>query len=129
MKRLLPVLTLSLLLVGCGSVPNGTRWARSEVFFGLSRPNGPAITHAEWQAFVNDVVTPKFPAGLTIVDGTGQWRNATGRIEHEPSKVLVLFHPPNPVIDAQIDEIRALYCQRFNQEAVMKVTSSAHVVF
>jgi hypothetical protein len=129
MKKLLPILTLSLLLVGCGTAPSGSQWSRSEVFFGLSRPNGPAITTAEWQAFVNDVVTPKFPAGLTIVDSTGQWRNATGRIEHEPSKVLVLLHPANPAIDAQIDEIRALYCQRFNQEAVMKVTSYAQVAF
>ena len=107
----------------------GKSWARSEVFFGLSRPEGPAITDAEWQAFVNDVVTPKFPAGLTIVDGSGQWRHASGRIEREPSKVLVLFHPATPVVDAQIDEIRALYCRRFNQEAVMKVTSPARVAF
>jgi hypothetical protein len=129
MKRFFPVLTLSLLLVGCGTNPAGTRWARSEVFFGLSRPGGAAITHVEWQAFVNEVVTPKFPAGLTIVDSAGQWRNAAGRIEHEPSKMLVLLHPASPAIDAQIDEIRALYCQRFNQEAVMKVTSPARVAF
>ena len=128
MKKFFSVLTLSLLLVGCGTTP-GSRWARSEVFFGLSRPDGPAITNAEWQAFVNEVVTPKFPAGLTIVDSTGQWRNATGRIEHEPSKMLVLFHPASPVIDAQIDEIRTLYRRRFNQEAVMKVTSYAQVAF
>lgn len=129
MKKFLPVLTLSLLLIGCGSAPAGSRWARSEVYFGLSRPHGPAITTAEWQTFVNDVVTPKFPAGLTIVDSTGQWRNATGLIEREPSKVLVLLHPANKAVDAQIDEIRALYCQRFNQEAVMKVTSFAQVTF
>jgi hypothetical protein len=128
-KKLLSVLALSLLLVGCGTAPAGSRWARSEVFFGLSRPDGPAITLAEWQAFVNEVVTPKFPSGLTVVDSTGQWRHATGRIEQEPSKMLVLFHPASPVIDAQIDEIRALYCRRFNQEAVMKVTSYARVAF
>ena len=127
MKKFFPILTLSLLLIGCGTAPSG--WSRSEIFFGLSRPNGPAITTDEWQTFVNDVVTPKFPAGLTIVDSTGQWRNATGRIEYEPSKVLVLLHPANPLFDAQIDEIRSLYCQRFNQEAVMKVTSPARVVF
>ena len=87
------------------------------------------VTLAEWQNFVNEVVTPKFPAGLTIVDSAGQWRNAHGRIEQEPSKLLVLLHPRSAEIDAQIDEIRALYCQRFKQEAVMKVTSVAHVAF
>lgn len=128
MRTFFPVLVLSFLLAGC-STTDGSRWARSEVFFGLSRPDGPMITNAEWQAFVNEVVTPKFPAGLTIVDSAGQWRNANGRIEQEPSKLLVLLHPQNPAIEAQIDEIRALYCQRFQQEAVMKATSVALVVF
>ena len=107
MKKLLPVFVLSLLLAGCSSTSTGARWSRSEVFFGMSRPNGPAITSAEWQTFVNDVVTPKFPAGLTIVDSTGQWRNAAGTIEQEPSKMLVLLHPANPAVESQIDEIRA----------------------
>ena len=128
MRKVFPVLVLSLLMAGCSTTPSA-RWARSEVFFGLSRPDGAMITNAEWQSFVNDVVTPKFPAGLTIVDSAGQWRNAHGRIEREPSKLLVLLHPQSPKIDAQIDEIRVLYCQRFNQEAVMKVTSAAHVAF
>jgi hypothetical protein len=129
MKRLFPIVTLSLILVGCGTTPVGSRWARSEVFFGLSRPNGPAITTTEWQAFVNEVVTPKFPSGLTIVDTVGQWQNATGKIDREPTKMLVLFHPATPDVDARIDEIRKLYCQRFDQEAVMKVTSYAQVAF
>ena len=129
LSKLFPVLVLSLLLVGCSTTIPESRWARSEVFFGLSRPHGPAITPAEWQEFVTEVVTPKFPAGLTIVDSTGQWRNASGRIENEFSKMLVLIHPVSPAIDAQIDEIRASYCRRFEQEAVMKVTSSARVAF
>ena len=128
MRKFFPALMLSLLLSGCGTTAN-SRWARSEVFFGLSRPDGSMITNTEWQTFVNEVVTPKFPAGLTIVDSAGQWRNAHGRIEQEPSKMLVLLHPQSPTFDAQIDEIRALYRQRFNQEAVMKVTSAAHVAF
>ena len=128
MTKCFPVVMLSLLLAGCGTTAN-SRWARSEVFFGLSRPDGAMITNAEWQTFVNEVVTPKFPAGLTIVEGAGQWRNANGRIEQEPSKMLVLLHPQSPMIDAQIDEIRTLYRQRFNQEAVMRVTSAASVAF
>jgi hypothetical protein len=128
MRQFFPVLVFSLLLSGCGTTAS-SRWARSEVYFGLSRPDGSMITNTEWQTFVNEVVTPKFPAGLTIVDSAGQWRNAYGRIEQEPSKMLVLLHPQSPTIEAQIDEIRTLYRQRFNQEAVMKVTSAAHVAF
>ena len=99
------------------------------MFFGLQRRDGAPVTEQEWASFVEQVVTPRFPSGLTVFDGAGQWRNAANRIEREPSKVLVILHPASESIDAQIDEVRRLYCERFNQEAVMKVTSAAHVAF
>lgn len=128
MKKLCTALLLALLLAGCATIPGGG-WTRSEMFFGLQRRNGTTITEQDWSAFVEQVVTPRFPAGLTVFDGAGQWRNASGRIEREPSKVLVILHPGTAAIDAQIDEIRRLYCERFDQEAVMKVTSPARVAF
>lgn len=126
MKRLFSILLLTLLLAGC--VSNGP-WTRSEMYFGLQRRDGTQVTENEWRSFVEQVVTPRFPAGLTVFDGAGQWRNAVNRVEREPSKVLVIFHPTSESIDAKIDEVRRLYCERFNQEAVMKVTSAARVAF
>lgn len=120
---------LSIGLVGCQSPGGGQRWVRSEVHFGLARPDGSMITAAEWQAFVDEVVTPRFPAGLSIVDTTGQWRDRQGQVVHEPSKMLVLLHQPGIAIEAAIDEIRRQYCRRFDQEAVMKVTTKARVAF
>lgn len=129
MKRLLLILALAAVLAGCQSAGPGQRWVRSEVHFGLSKPDGSLITAQEWDAFVNEIVTPKFPAGLSIVDSHGQWRNASGRIEREPSKVLVILHPRTAASESEIDDIRARYCRRFQQEAVMKVTTSALVTF
>jgi hypothetical protein len=126
MKRLYSIFLLTLLLAGC--VSSGP-WTRSEMYFGLQRRDGAPVTEQEWMSFVEQVVTPRFPAGLTVFDGAGQWRNAAGRIEREPSKVLVILHPNSESIDAKIDEVRRLYCERFNQEAVMKVTSAARVAF
>lgn len=126
MKRLCLIVLVALLLAGC--VSSGT-WTRSEMYFGLQRRDGASVTEREWASFVEDVVTPRFPAGLTVFDGAGQWRNAASRIEREPSKVLVILHPRSESIDAKIDEVRRLYCERFNQEAVMKVTSVARVAF
>ena len=123
------LLVLALFAGGCATRTPSTAWVRSEVYFGLHRPDGGAVSATEWQAFVNEIVTPKFPSGLTIVDSVGQWRHANGRIESEPSKVVVLLHPSNSRAEADIDEIRQLYCQRFAQEAVMKVTSPARVAF
>lgn len=122
------LLVLVFLTAGCCGVP-GTRWVRSEVFFGLSRPEGGAVTAADWQLFLDEVVTPRFPEGLSIVEVSGQWRNLRGDIDREPSKMLILLHRPNAAINARVDEIRAEYRRRFNQEAVMKVTSRARVEF
>jgi hypothetical protein len=128
MKRTGFALLLALLLVGCSSLSSG-QWTRSEMYFGLLRLDGTPVTENDWKTFVEQVVTPRFPAGLTVFDGAGQWRNAAGRIDREPSKVLVILHPNTESIDAKIDEVRRLYCERFNQEAVMKVTSVARVSF
>ena len=122
-------LTLSIALFGCAAGPAGQPWVRSEIYFGLSKPGGGMVSAEEWQRFVDEVITPKFPAGLSVVDASGQWREQSGRIAHEPSKMLVLLHPKDAAIEAQIDEIRAEYRRRFQQEAVMKVTSSARVEF
>ena len=128
MKRLLLILVLATALAGCHT-PSGQTWVRSEIYFGQTKPSGAHITPTEWQTFLDEVVTPQFPAGLTLFDAAGQWRNATGHIDREPSKVLVLVHRPGHEIERQIDVIRATYCQRFEQEAVLKVTSKASVAF
>ncbi|HUR56950.1 MAG TPA: DUF3574 domain-containing protein [Opitutaceae bacterium] len=128
MKKLFSVLVLAVLLVGCTGV-SGDRWVRSEMYFGLLRMDKSPVTEIEWETFVEQVVTPRFPAGLTIFNGAGQWRNSAGHIDREPSKVLVILHPGTESMEVKIDEVRRLYCERFNQEAVMKVTSAAHVAF
>ncbi len=129
MKNYLLAVLLTATAIGCQSTPTGNRWVRTEVYFGLSKPDGSLISTNDWQTFVDEVVTPQFPTGLSILDASGQWRNATGHIDHESSKVLVLLHPPGTEVEAKIDAIRAAYRKRFQQEAVMKVTSPARVDF
>ncbi|MGC3956690.1 MAG: DUF3574 domain-containing protein [Verrucomicrobiota bacterium] len=128
MKRFLLILVLATALTGCHT-PSGQAWVRSEIYFGQTKPSGAHITPTDWQTFLDEVVTPQFPAGLTVFDATGQWRNATGHIDREPSKVLVLVHPPSREIEQKLDAIRVAYCQRFEQEAVLKVTTKARVTF
>lgn len=107
----------------------GQEWIRSELYFGRSKTDGTTVSDAEWQAFVDQEVTPRFPDGLTILDGYGQYRNRAGRIAKESSKVLVILHPPSAQSDGAIEEIRALYRHRFNQESVLLVRSGARVSF
>src|SRR5688572_26537686 len=50
--------------------------ARTELFFGLARPDGSRVSVDEFQQFLDQEVTPRFPAGLTLLGGDGQFRNA-----------------------------------------------------
>jgi hypothetical protein len=58
----------------CERLINGEIFARTELLFGLSRSDGPDITEEEFQSFIDLQVTPRFPEGLTLLAGNGQFR-------------------------------------------------------
>src|SRR5262245_48687414 len=64
---------------------------RTTLYFGTLRPTG-AVSELEWQMFLRDEVTRRFPGGFTIWDAQGQWQNSKGAIDQERSKVLLLVH-------------------------------------
>ena len=102
---------------------------RLELLFGTARPRGPAITDEEWASFVDAEVTPRFPAGFTVLRGPGQWRGRDGVVAKEQSNILVIWHKPTPATDAAVEAIRSAYKKRFNQESVMRVDSVSCVSF
>lgn len=42
----------------CQTVPSGKLFARTELFFGLSKPNGTEVQNVEFQQFLDQEVTP-----------------------------------------------------------------------
>jgi Protein of unknown function (DUF3574) len=104
-------------------------FARTELFFGLSRPGG-VITEADFKAFVDARVTPRFPDGLTLLSGSGQFRDSSGAILVEGAKVLILLVPRR---DAQandkIEAIRSDYRQQFQQQSVLRADAGSCVSF
>lgn len=48
---------------------------RTTLYFGLGRPKG-MVSELEWQIFLRDDVTARFPGGLTVWDAQGQWRRS-----------------------------------------------------
>jgi hypothetical protein len=87
------------------------------------------VSDSAWAAFVREVVTGRFPDGLTVFGGEGQWREGDGRIVREESFVLEVVHPAGPSADADFREIAAEYKRRFCQQSVMRVTSPARQRF
>ena len=105
----------------CGS--GGTAgYVRTELFFGKSIPGGGTVTDAAFAQFLDQEVTPRFPAGFTVVPARGQYRKNNGVIDREESVMMILFYPRGSASDAskKIDEIRASYDKSFRQESVLR---------
>lgn len=102
---------------------------RLELLFGAAKPDGTEVSDADWLAFLDETVTPRFPDGLTVLDGRGQWRNARGEIVREATRVLLVWHLPHARTAADIAAIRETYKQRFGQESVMRIDGVGCVAF
>jgi len=89
----------------------GEWFVRTELFFGSLKPNKTHVTDAEFQAFLQDVITPRFPEGLTLLTGRGQFLDASDEIMQERSRVLILLYPVAVWQEKseKIEEIREAY--------------------
>lgn len=127
-------------VIVAGGIVAGTRWSsqvdaqgftvvmdcgaaaaprmRTTLYFGLSRDKG-AISELEWQIFLRDHVTRRFPDGLTAWDAEGQWRTPAGTIDHERSKVLLLVHADTADARRGVQELIATYRRMFEQQSVL----------
>jgi hypothetical protein len=118
-------------LTACSAVPapRVEPVIADRLFCGLSIPGGGSVSDEQWSAFVREVVTPRFPDGLTIWRAEGQWRGRDGVIVHEPVMIIEVLHAPGSRYDREVTAIAEEYRRRFQQEAVMRVTMPAGVEF
>jgi hypothetical protein len=75
-----------------GARSGAMAFVRTELYFGTARPDG-IVTEAEFRAFVDQHVTPRFPDGLTLIKGDGQFRSEGSVVIKEQSFVLILLYP------------------------------------
>lgn len=102
----------------------GDAYVETRLLFGTERPDGgPDVTDRQFMAFVDREVTPRFPQGLTVQTGRGQWKDANGTVERERSYELVLLYPAGnaPARDGQVERIREAYIEAYAQEAVARL--------
>jgi hypothetical protein len=135
--RLALILLAALLLDGCALTLtrehpllcrlDEQRLQRDALYFGLSRPDGGNVSDEEWRGFVDDTLTPAFPAGLSIIEAQGQWRGANGANVHQRSRQLIVLHPFDQASERAIAHVIATYRQRFAQESVLRERSVACV--
>ena len=103
--------------------------AKTELLFGLSKSDGSIVTEREFQQFIDREVTPRFPEGLTIMNASGQFKNAKNTIVKENSKLLLLIHPNEPKDSDRIEQIRKTYVTTFQQESVLRLDEQSCISF
>lgn len=150
-RRVLLALLLSLVATGCAhhvtSLPTAPAptlagdsahpaqangWIETKLYFGLGPAGDPdkGISQAQWRAFLDKEVTPRFPAGLSVMDIYGQWqgKNQTA-LERERAKLLIIVHPNTPEDRAKIDAIRVAWKQLTGDQSVLEVNAPVDVSF
>lgn len=127
------ILTLALALAGCASVhprpcPTGQERLRTaQLFFAPNTDGKPRVSDADFRKFADEELTPRFPDGLTILNGGGQWRGSENQLIREASKVVLIVLPAKGDAGARIEAARRAYTKRFRQESVLLVTQASCV--
>jgi hypothetical protein len=126
---LLPVITdLQAQGLACGGAQKQQQVA--ELMFGRKIVDRIAVTEDEWDEFVDQEITPRFPDGLTVFSAAGQWRDhVTNKIVREPSKIVLIVLPGKTEDLARIYEIAQAYKTRFKQPSVGVILRPACVSF
>jgi len=99
-------------------------FVRTELFFGADKPDGSEISKEEFRRFLKEEITMRFPDGLTVLTGTGQFRDpGNDKIIREKSMVLILLYPLDKREESneKIEQIRKAYKERFKQQSVLRV--------
>ena len=138
-NRLFPglaALAATLALAGCATAPPEPLAAcpvgqeahrTAQLFFGRNVGETATVSEADFSKFMDDEVTPKFPDGLTVIDGGGQWRGEENRLIREASKVVLIVLPRGRDSSSRIQAVRNAYKTRFHQQSVLLITQSACV--
>ena len=120
-------------LAGDPAHPGATKgWVDTKLYFGLGPADEPdkGISEAEWRAFLDEQVTPRFPSGLSVEDVYGQWQ---GKNQAHPmrlrSKVLIIDYPDTAENREKVEAIRAAWKAKTGHQSVLRVTEPADVSF
>jgi hypothetical protein len=110
--------------LGCYSLKaSAAGLIQESLFFRQDIPGGGEVSEADFQSFIDNVVTPRFPAGLTVFDANSQYRDNSGRVIQEKSKYLTIFVEDNQQNQSLLKDIAQAYIKQFNQESILRFTN------
>lgn len=110
--------------------PGADGFTEYRLFFGRNGNDGEVVSESDWQGFLAEEVTTRFPDGLTVLDAAGQWRNGSGMVVRERTKlVIILALPDRQGALQRTDEIIGSYKRAFNQESVLRTVTQTCASF
>lgn len=106
-----------------------TPWADSvmietQLFFSLATGDGKGVSEQQFAQFLEEVVRPRFPDGMTVLDAYGQGKGTNVdpvAMLHAGTKMLILVHPNTPDAQSKLGEIKAQFRTRFGGTNVFHV--------
>jgi hypothetical protein len=101
---------------------------RAELLFGRNIGGRLGVSEAQWARFAAAELTPRFPDGLTVLDGKGQWRGPSGLVR-EPGKVVIVVTADEAGARERIAAVARAYMTRFRQKSVGVLTQPVCATF
>ena len=101
----------------------------AELLFGRKIGDRLGVSEAAFRRFIDEEVTPRFPDGLTVLNASGQYRDADSRLIREPSKLLLIALKDEPEGRARLAAVAQAYKTRFQQQSVGTILRPACVSF
>ncbi len=119
-------------IAGCGSgsdEKSSEEWVQTEIYLGLNIPGDGVVGEADFQRFLEEVVSVEFPLGLTVYDAYGQMLEQDGDIEKQQTKVIILVHMDDDASRQAVERVINAYRERFGGPQAMHTTTPIEVEF
>lgn len=92
---------------------------KTEIYFGLRVADGKLVSEEDWNKFLAEVVVPRFPTGLTVIDAAGRSANTPKTSDPaNPTKILVLVHPNVGNSQDKLAQVKEEYRKRFGSGGI-----------
>ncbi len=132
----LPLLLIAVLLLpalaGCGNETaqeEKSEMVQTAIYLGRNIPGDGEVTEADFQLFLEQVVSVEFPLGMTVFDTYGQMMRDDGSIEKQSTKVILLVHSNDDASLEAVERVISAYRDRFGGPQAMRTTSPIEAEF
>jgi hypothetical protein len=127
MKRLIGPLALALCLGACATgpyrvaaCPTGESQVRiAQLFLGASSHG--RVSDRALRRFVDQEITPRFPDGVSVVDGGPQWTGKSDGLIRDSAKVVLIALPASGDAHRRVQAVRDAYRARFGLDSFVAI--------